>query len=87
MRFICTKLVNCCIEIKICVKILCMNYKSKIELYSFPKNFFSENCPVCHRGSVVIWTYENVVKKTHTFRQRSKNVKKRAKNRYCVNPL
>ena len=31
-----------------------------------------------------IWTYTNADEKTHTF-VRSKNVKKRTKNGYCVN--
>ena len=34
---------------------------------------------------VRIWTHKNADEKAHTLSRRSKNVKKRTKNGYCVN--
>ena len=67
-----------------------MNDKSDVSqyiaLYPFTKNFFRKTfVQYVTVWLVRIWTYKNADEKAHTFWKRSKNVKKRTKNGYCVN--
>ena len=65
-----------------------MNDKSDISKQSgtpLQKFFFRKSFVQCLTVWLVrIWTYKNADEKAHTF-SRSKTVKKRTKNGYCVN--
>ena len=58
----------------------------EISLLTFIHKIFEQNFYLYITVYLVrIWTYKNADEKAHTFSRRSKNVKKRTKNGYCVN--
>ena len=66
-----------------------MNDESDISKWAVPlhkkiRNIFVPNVTV---WLVRIWEYENADEKEHIFSWKRKNVQKRTKNGYCVNPL
>ena len=66
-----------------------MNDESDISNRAVPiyKKFFSENfCPVCDSLVSADMNIKNADENGHTCSRRSKNVKTRTKNGYCVNP-